>query len=148
MSQSLWMVLGFAVWTLLVLIAGVGVRRWVLVLQGQAALTSFPADTPHGSVPYRRAVRAHANCLETLPVFAAIVLIGAVSGLDSPATAVLSATTLGARVAQTCVHMLFRERALTIAVRFTFFLAQVIALLAMAALLATAAMHRSVTASG
>jgi hypothetical protein len=74
MSLPLWMLLGFAGWTLLVLLAGVGVRRWLLIFSGQASLTSFPGDTPHGSPAYRRATRAHANCVENLPVFAAIVL--------------------------------------------------------------------------
>ncbi len=65
MSLSPWMLLCFAGWTLLVLIIGIGVRRWAAVLRGEADLTSFPGDVPHGSASYRRAVRAHANCLES-----------------------------------------------------------------------------------
>ena len=59
MNLSLWMLFGFACWTLLVLLVGVGVRRWLLIFSGRAALTSFPGDTAHGSPAYRRAVRAH-----------------------------------------------------------------------------------------
>lgn len=61
MTLSLWMLLAFAGWTLLVLLTGVGVRRWSLIFTGRATLTSFPGGTPHGGVAYRRAVRAHSR---------------------------------------------------------------------------------------
>jgi uncharacterized MAPEG superfamily protein len=138
MSLSLWMLLAFAGWTLLTLLAGVGVRRWLLILQGQAALTSFPGDAPHGSPAYRRATRAHANCLESLPVFGAIVLVAAVLGLRSRALDVLAVVTMVARIAQTLVHMLLPERNATVAVRFAFFLCQLVAMVAMGVLILSA----------
>ncbi len=141
MRLSLWMLLCFAGWTLLVLIIGVGVRRWTAVLRGKSDLMSFPADVPHGSASYRRAMRAHANCLESLPVFASIVLIGAVTGLNPKGMDALAVTVMGARVAQTSVHLLFAERNLTIAVRFAFFLLQIAAMIAMGLLLAHSAAH-------
>jgi uncharacterized MAPEG superfamily protein len=109
------MLLGFAVWTLLVLVTG--------------------------DAAYRRAMRAHANCLENLPVFGALVLAAAVSGLDSLAIGTLAAITLAARVLQSGVHMLLPERNATIAVRFGFFLVQVMAMMSIATLLASAARH-------
>ena len=141
MSLSLWMVLAFTGWTMLVLIVGVGVRRWTSVLRGEADLTSFPADVAHGSVPYRRAMRAHANCLENLPVFTAIVMVSAVTGLNPPGMDALAVTTMGARIAQTSVHMLLPERNATIAVRFAFFFLQIIAMSVMGLLLARSAMY-------
>jgi len=135
------MLFGFATWTLFVMIIGIGVYRWAMILRGVAELTSFPGDVPHGSVAYRRAVRAHANCLENLPVFAVIVLVGAVTGLHPAGTDALAVTTLGARIVQSSVHMLFPERKATVAVRFSFFLAQVAAMLLMGVLLAHAAVH-------
>ena len=140
-SLSLWMVLGFAAWTILVLIIGVGVRRWALVLGGQADLTNLPADVPHGRAPYRRAMRAHANCLENLSVFTAIVLVGAVTRLNPPGMDALAATTLGAHIVQTSVSLLFFERHATIAVRFAFFLVQVLTISSMGFLLARSAIH-------
>ena len=139
MSLALWMLLGFATWTLLVMTIIIGAYRWGLIFRGAAELTSFPGDVPHGGVAYRRAVRAHANCLENLPVFAVIVLVGAVTGLHPTGTDALAATIMGARIVQSSVHMLFPERNATVAVRFSFFLAQVVAMLARAALLAHAA---------
>ena len=53
MTLSLWMLLAFAGWTLLVLLTGVGVYRWSLIFTGRAELTSFPGDTPHGQTAMR-----------------------------------------------------------------------------------------------
>jgi len=36
MTLSLWMLLAFAGWTLLVLLIGVGVYRWALIFTGRA----------------------------------------------------------------------------------------------------------------
>jgi uncharacterized MAPEG superfamily protein len=141
MSLSLWMLLAFAGWTLLTLLLGVGVRRWLLILQGHAALTSFPGDAAHGCTAYRRAMRAHANCLENLPVFGAIVLVAAVSGARSPALDGLAVATMVARIGQTLVHMLLPERNATVAIRFAFFLSQLIAMIAMGAVIVTASPH-------
>ncbi|HEY8002902.1 MAG TPA: MAPEG family protein [Phenylobacterium sp.] len=140
MSLSLWMLLGFAAWTLAVLLFGVGVRRWALILTGRAALASFPGDTPHGSPAYRRATRAHANCVENLPVFAAIVLTAAVVHAQSASLDRLAATVLVARIAQSSVHLALPETNRTVAVRFGFFLVQVAAMIAMLVLLAAQAM--------
>ena len=142
MTLPLWMLLGFAGWTLLVLLAGVGVRRWLLIFQRQAALTSFPGDTAHGSPAYRRAMRAHANCIENLPVFAAIVLIGAIARLDPPRMGALAVAVLAARIAQTSIHMLLPETNAGIAARFACYMIQFLAMTAMAISLALAAWPR------
>jgi len=103
-SLAFWMLLGFVTWTLLLMVIGIGVYRWTMIFRGAAELTSFPGDVPHGSVAYRRLVRAHANCLENLPVFAVIVLVGAVTGLHPAGTDALAATTMGALLAHAAVH--------------------------------------------
>jgi uncharacterized membrane protein YecN with MAPEG domain len=139
MTLSLWMLLAFAAWTFTVLLVGIGVRRWTLILTGSAELTSFPADTPHGGVAYRRAVRAHANCVENLPVFAAIVLVAAAAGLNPRGFAALSVVVMTARVLQTLTHALLPETNRTVALRFGLFFTQVVAMVAMAVELAAAA---------
>jgi uncharacterized MAPEG superfamily protein len=139
MSLALWMLLSFACWTLLVLLAGVGVRRWALIFSGRAKLTSFPADTPHGSPAYRRAMRAHANSVENLPVFATIVLVAAAAHLNPSQLGLLAAAAMAARIMQTSVHVLMPETIASIAVRFAFFFAQLVAMIAMAILVITAA---------
>jgi uncharacterized MAPEG superfamily protein len=136
------MLLAFAGWTLLVLLIGVGVYRWSLILTGRAELSSFPGDTPHGADAYRRAVRAHANCIENLPVFAAIVVTAAASHLDPPNFGVLAAATVAARVGQSSVHMLLPASNPMVAVRFSFFLVQVMTMIAMGVLIVQAALNR------
>lgn len=138
MTLALWMVLAFAGWTILVLLVGVGVRRWSLIFAGKANLTSFPADTPHGSTAYRRAMRAHANCVENLPVFGAIVLVAEVAGRTSSDIDVLAVIFMAARVLQTLVHMLLPETNRSVATRFAFFLVQIVAMIAMGTMVATA----------
>lgn len=132
MTTPLWALLGFAVWTLVVLMAAVGVRRWTLILTGRAQLTDFPADAPHGSTAYRRAVRAHLNCVENLPVFAAIVLIAAVTHVTTPTMDALAIAFVAARVSQTLVHVSVNETNATVLVRFGFFLIQIVAMFLMA----------------
>lgn len=59
---------------MLLLIATVGVYRWSRILTGAVRIASFRADQIEGAGWYERGMRAHANCIENLPVFGAIVL--------------------------------------------------------------------------
>ncbi len=139
MTGPLWTLVGFAGWTLIVLMAGVGMRRWSKILTGRAALTDFPADTVHGSAAYRRAMRAHANCVENLPVFAAIVLSGHLAGAHTALDTTLCQVFLAARVAQSSIHLLAAETNTTVGWRFAFFLAQVTVVTALIVRLVAAA---------
>jgi len=49
MTTPLWILLAFAVWTLLVLLAGVGVHRWSRILFRRAELTDFPGGVVEGT---------------------------------------------------------------------------------------------------
>jgi hypothetical protein len=48
MSTPVWVLLAFALWTLVTLLATIGVYRWSRMLTGQSAITAFPADRPEG----------------------------------------------------------------------------------------------------
>jgi len=85
MTIPMWMLLGFATWTVLLLMATVGVYRWVNILLCRASIASFRSDQLEGEDWYRRGTRAHANCVENLPVFGAIVLVISVIGVTGPA---------------------------------------------------------------
>ena len=126
MSVPVWVLLGFAGWTLITLFGSVGVYRWSRILTGRAALTDFVADVPHGEDWYRRAMRAHANCVENLPVYGAIVVAIVVSGVRSPLLDGLAIVLLAARIAQTLVHILFTPTNGVVFVRFAFFLTQAV----------------------
>jgi uncharacterized MAPEG superfamily protein len=124
MQTSVLVLLAFAVWTLLTLLVGVGIYRWSLILSGRAQLVDFPADQPGGSARYRRAMRAHANCLENLPVYGAIVLAIAQRGVVHPALDVLAIVFLCGRIGQTLVHVVLPTANVSVAVRFVFFVTQ------------------------
>jgi uncharacterized MAPEG superfamily protein len=133
MSIPVWAVLAFAAWTIAILIVGVGVYRWSLILAGKAELKSFPGDEPHGAPLYRRFVRAHANCIENLPVFAAIVLAAQAAGAQSHTLDLLSVAVVAARIVQTGAHLCSGSNA-AIAVRFSFLCVQLSAFMWMGVL--------------
>ena len=132
MTTPVWVLLGFAVWTLLTLIATVGVYRWSLILAGRTAIGEWRADVAQGSDWYRRAMRAHANCVENLPVYGALVLVLVATGLRDAWLDSLALTMLGARVLHTLVHVALPQTNPVAAVRFTLFFVQVVCMLAMA----------------
>jgi hypothetical protein len=67
------------------------VYRWSRILTGRVPIRDFRADRIEGDDWYKRAMRAHANCVENLPVFGAIVLALRASGIDSPTASAVSA---------------------------------------------------------
>ncbi len=140
MPIPVWVLLGFAVWTLLILIATVGVYRWSRILAGRAAISFWRADEPQGDDWYRRAMRAHMNCIENLPVYAAIVVAMLAAKAAGPALDALAVVILAARICQSAIHILLAQTELVAAVRFAFYFAQVIAMLGMSALIARSAM--------
>lgn len=126
MSIPLLVLLAFAGWTLAVLLGFIGTYRWSRILTGRAQLTDFRPDVPHGNELYRRAMRAHANCLESLPVYAAIVVVLTATGLSSPWLDALAVTILVARVFQSLTHILLPETNRAVALRFSFFFLQLV----------------------
>ena len=123
------MLLGFAAWTAVLLLATVGVYRWSRILSGRASIRDFRADQVEGEDWYRRAMRAHANCIENLPVFGAIVLALYVSGVDNATVNAVSIVILAARVMQSLVHVCFVQTNTVVAVRFGFFSLQLVGFL-------------------
>lgn len=133
MTFPLWMLLGFAIWTALVLICTIGLYRLSRVFTGRAGMASFPADAPEGAAWYLRAMRAHANCVENLPLFAVVVFALYASGISSQATDAMAGIVLAARVVQSVVHVSTVQTDRIVSVRFTFFLAQLLCFLGIAA---------------
>lgn len=125
MTIPQWTLLGFAAWTLLLLMATVGVYRWGNILFAKAAIASFKHDAPEGGW-YQRGTRAHANCIENLPVFGVIVYLITVIGLDSPMVDAPCIATLAARIVQSCVHISHVQTNAFVAVRFSFYSVQLV----------------------
>ncbi|MGB3050118.1 MAG: MAPEG family protein [Polyangiales bacterium] len=134
MSLPVWVLLAFAVWSMLVLILTVGIYRWGLIFAGRVQVNEFRADQIEGSDRYRRAMRAHLNCLENLPIYGAIVLVIVVSGAQSAALDALALTLIGARIAQTLIHVSWEQTNLLAYLRFGFFFVQLICMFWMTAL--------------
>jgi uncharacterized MAPEG superfamily protein len=135
MSASVAALLAFAIWTISVLALTIGIVRWGLIFAGKAELKSFPGDEPHGSPFYRRATRAHANCIENLPVFAAIVFAGAASGVQSATFDALAIAVVVARIFQTTTHLISGSNT-AIGFRFSFLMVQLVAFFWMGGLVA------------
>ena len=118
--------LGFAAWTLLTLFGSIGAYRWSRILTGRVSIANWRADVPQGSEWYQRAIRAHMNCVENLPVFGTLVVALMATGLQNPLIDALSMTLLIARVGQTLVHIVAPSTNVWAALRFALFFAQVV----------------------
>jgi uncharacterized MAPEG superfamily protein len=134
MSLSQWALLGFAAWTVLLVVTTIGYTRVSAVLRGEARANSFNAAVPHGSEGYQRCMRAHVNCVENLPVFATLVLLGAATGLDSSLFETAALCVLPARLGQSIAHIA-SGRSRVVLVRFGFFCVQLTCFAVMTALL-------------
>lgn len=131
MTIPMWMLLGFATWTLLLLMATVGVYRWVRILFSKVPIASFRSDQLEGEDWYQRGTRAHANCVENLPVFGAIVFVISTLGISGSAVNYLCIAVLIARVCQSLVHVSHVQTDAFVAVRFSFFCVQLVSFLAL-----------------
>lgn len=125
MTIPLWALLGFAGWTVLLLLGTVGVYRWSRILTGRVPIRDFRADRIEGADWYKRAMRAHANCVENLPVFGAIVFALYASGIESAVANAVSIAILAARIAQSLVHVSVEQTNAVVSVRFGFFFVQI-----------------------
>ena len=67
MTVPLWVLLGFAGWTLVGLFGTIGVYRWSSILTRRTRVGEWQADQPQGTEWYRGAMRAHMNRVENLP---------------------------------------------------------------------------------
>jgi uncharacterized MAPEG superfamily protein len=130
MTIALYCLLAFSLWTLALLAFTVGVYRWNLILRGACDIHSFRADASEDSPDwYRRATRAHLNCVENLPVFGAIVTIATFAKLSSATFDVLAITIVVTRLAQSLTHVCFPISARSVSIRFTFFSFQLVCML-------------------
>ena len=131
--------LGFAAWTLLTLFSSIGVYRWSRILTGRTSIAEWRADLPQGSDGYQRAIRAHMNCIENLPVYTAIVVALIATGVKSATIDTLAVALFGARVGQTLVHIGLPPTNAAASLRFALFFVQAICMIAMGVLIASAA---------
>ncbi|TGN09732.1 MAPEG family protein [Leptospira ilyithenensis] len=114
----------FVIWTIGLGLSLVGYRT-VQVLLGKKQSNEFPAGIQHGPERYWRLNRAHANCLENLPIFATIVIVATLTGSADNVFGNVTLVIIGARVFQSVTHIISgSSRAVDI--RFTAYVTQVV----------------------
>ena len=135
MTVPVLMLVGFAAWTVILLLATVGVYRWSRILTGHAPIRGFRADQVEGPDWYKRAMRAHANCVENLPIFGAIVFGLYAGNVASGMVNALAVIVLVGRVMQSLIHVCFVQTDLVTSIRFVFCSVQVAAFLSLIGIL-------------
>ena len=122
MSTTLLALLGFLSWTLALLVF-MEVIRSKLVLTREVPANGFSPDNAGLSPFMQRLARAHANCIEGLPLFGGFMLLAVVAG-KSHITDPLAYVLLGARITQSAIH-LASTSPFAASARFTAFAVQV-----------------------
>lgn len=117
--------LGYAVWTLLLLMT-LGTVRTSAVIAGKRAPNSFSPSGDDMQAFGKRLTRAHANCYENLPL-AGAVLLYAIATNQTALTDGLAYIFLAARVAQSTAHLISTSN-MFVRIRFFFFIVQIVIL--------------------
>jgi len=103
MTVTLQALLGFIAWTLFLLVLMEGIRSW-FVLSGAVPANGFNPENSNLSPFMQRLARAHANCLEGLPLFGGLMLLAVVAD-RAAVTDPLAWALLAARVVQSLIHL-------------------------------------------
>lgn len=139
MTIPLWSLLAFAAWTLLTLANTVGISRWGRILTGRARIRDFAEYEVSGPGVHRRGLRAHANCVENLPVFASIVVVLTAAGMRGSVFDALCLLVICARIPHTIVHVAFDQTGTVVAFRSAFYNIQWLAMIALIVVVAGSA---------
>ena len=121
MNPTLTALVGFVAWSLFLLVLMEGIRS-KLVLTRAIAANGFTPDNSNLSPFMQRLARAHANCVEGLPIFGGLMLVAVLAGKSS-ITDPLAYAFLCARILQSVIH-LGSLSALAVTLRFSAFAVQ------------------------
>ena len=122
MTTTLLAFLGFLCWTLFLLVLMETIRS-KLVLTREVPANGFNPENSNLSPFMQRLARAHANCLEGLPLFGGFMILAVIAG-KSNVTDPLAYVLLAARIAQSTIH-LASTSSLAVTARFTAFAVQI-----------------------
>lgn len=123
MNATLLALTGFVTWTLLLLVLMESLRSRLVLLKAVPS-NGFQPDNGNLSPFMQRLARAHANCLEGLPVFGGLLVIAALSG-QTAVTDPLALVLLAARVLQSLIHLASLS-VMAVNLRFTAFAVQLL----------------------
>jgi len=125
MTPTATALLGFAAWTLLLLMS-LGVLRTIATLSGSRSANSFGPSGEDFPGLGHRLTRAHANCYESLPIVGAILLY-AIATDQQALTDGLAYPFIAARILQSLTHLASTSNFMVL-VRFVFFAVQLVIL--------------------
>ena len=94
---------GFIAWALALLVLMEAIRS-KMVMAKEVQANGFVPDNANLSPFMQRLARAHANCIEGLPIFGGLMLVALVTQRTA-VTDPLALVLLGARVLQSCIHL-------------------------------------------
>lgn len=121
MSTTLFALTLFLAWTLFLLVLMETIRT-KLVLTKALPANGFQPDNGNLSPFMQRLARAHANCIEGLPLFGGLMLVAEVAG-KAGVTDALALVFIGARIVQSLIH-LASVLSIAVTLRFTAFAIQ------------------------
>jgi len=102
-SVSATVLVGLTAWTLFLLVL-MEMLRTRLVLTRVVAANEFKADNSNLSPFMQRLARAHANCVESLPVFGILLLVALITN-RAGITDLLAPWLLASRMLQSTIHL-------------------------------------------
>ena len=120
-SASAVVLASFIAWTLLLLVL-MEIIRTQLVVRGRVPANGFTPDNRALSPFMQRLARAHANCIENLPIFGGLLLLAIATGRTA-LTDPLAFVFLACRIGQSLVHLASTSSA-AVSIRFTAFAVQ------------------------
>jgi uncharacterized MAPEG superfamily protein len=123
MSNTAYALTGFVAWALFLLVL-MEIIRTYLVVTRKVPANGFTPDNAGLSPFMRRLARAHANCVESLPIFGGLMAI-AIMTSKAGLTDSLALWFLGARLAQSIVHLLSTS-SIAVSLRFAAFAVQMV----------------------
>ena len=122
MNKSALVLTLFISWPLLLLVL-MEVLRSHLVLTGRVRSNEFNPENSNLTPFMQRLARAHANCLEGLPVFGGLLLVALATG-RTEVTDALAPWLLVARIVQSSIHLV-SVSVVAVNARFTAFAVQI-----------------------
>lgn len=96
--------LGFIGWALFLLVLMETIRSKMVIFK-EVAPNEFNPENSNLSLFMQRLARAHANCIEGLPIFGGLMLVALVTS-NTSVTDQLAYYLLTARIAQSLIHLL------------------------------------------
>lgn len=121
MSATAFALTGVIAWALLLLVLMEALRSH-LVVTGRVRANGFQPNNANLSPFMQRLARAHANCLEGLPIFGGLMIVALLTE-RAAVTDPLAMWLLAARVVQSVIHLVSNS-ATAVTLRFTAFTVQ------------------------